>query len=263
MLNTIVLVIMDRNNWNGRTDNIIIISKKNKKIKWIPRDLYSKSIKNRINTAYSFGGPDLLIRCLKEINIIVDNCICILPYLIDENIDNLVSITVPVSYNMKFYYPIYRHKPIEEGRKIIEFNSPNVTLKGDRIHEWIGARYEITKNTNNSEFPDIHRIKRQQILLKELLKIKYKFIILNNYVRGLNDDVLNLLYEIDSTWEIEDISSKNFVATKINTMSVLEYIKLNQQDNEEFKQQNNKNNKLNCIILIIFILFLIIYILHL
>ena len=218
MTNSIILGVMDRNHWKARTDIIIFINLEKKLIKWIPRDLYSSTINNRINVAYSLGGEELLLKCLNELNIYAKYCVCVLPLCFDENIKKINNINVPVNKKISFYYPLHRHEEIEKGKRIVNFNPPFENLKDDRFHEWIGARYEVN---NFTKFPDFSRINRQQILLSSLLKIKYNFIYSEDNVKGINEEVLKILKMINNTWIIEKIVDNHYLSKKINGMPVL------------------------------------------
>ena len=107
---------------------------------------------------------------MRSIGFQVDYVICILPDLFDRYVKNIGQIKVPVNFTREFKYPIHRHKPIEEGSIKIKFTSPSSVLKGDKFHQWIGARYCISHNLD-----DFDRIYRQQVLLTEILKSGYNF----------------------------------------------------------------------------------------
>jgi anionic cell wall polymer biosynthesis LytR-Cps2A-Psr (LCP) family protein len=188
MLDSIIIGMMDRNDFiNARMDNIIYINPNYKTIQWIPRDLYTQLINNRINTAYRLGkGSECLINCLKEFNIDVKHCLCLLPSFFEECIEIIKEIKIPVNKDLKFFYPLHRYTLIEDGKKIIEFKAPSEILSGDRIHEWIGARYSIKKDTT-----DIHRISRQEILLTEIIKNKIDF---SNLINSKNYNGLKMIY---------------------------------------------------------------------
>ena len=188
MQGTLVVCIMDRNRWNDNTDIIVIVHMTKKILEWIPRDLYSKSIKNRINAAYAQGGEKLLLKCLQEFNINASACVCVLPDGVNDNFNHMGEITVPVLENMTFKYPLHRHQPIENGSRLVKFHKPTELLRGDRFHEWIGARYRVPAIIN--KYPDFHRIKRQQILLKQFLVKKHTFCYSDTTVQGLTNDVL-------------------------------------------------------------------------
>lgn len=114
---SIVVCVMDRNGYNNNTDIIVIVDSEKKSIYWIPRDLYSPRIKRKINAAYCKVGPNGLKNCLKDLNIYVKECVCLLPLFIEQAIKIINKIIVPVEENEKYYYPLHRHKPIEKGKK--------------------------------------------------------------------------------------------------------------------------------------------------
>ncbi len=119
---------------------------------------------------------------------------------------------------MSYHYPLHRHRPIEDGSKIIHFNPPFENLSGDRIHEWIGARSNITPIET---YPDFDRILRQQILLKELLNMNISYVYSANNAKGITDEVLELLKSVDYSWNIEKILKNDYEPTTINMKSVL------------------------------------------
>lgn len=206
MSDNVCILIMDRNSWIARTDVIIICNPDNKKLFWIPRDLYCERISNRLNTAYGKGKDTLVIECLKDFGINVKYCICILPNLINENIIRLGEITVPIAITRHFYYPLHRHTNIEDGKRLIQFTAPNEILAGDRIHEYIGARFAADSKLIPKHFPDFDRIRRQQNLLKQLLLKKSIFHYEDEKnIQGINDSVIQILRSVDDSWTIEPI----------------------------------------------------------
>ncbi len=220
-MNNFVITIMDRNTWTANTDIIIFVNPSKKELTWIPRDMYIKEIDKRINAAYRTGRDQLLFESLKSINYDVSYNLCILPNAINDFFNQIEEIIVPVNFDRLFFYPLHRHQPIENGKKIIEFKEPSELLKGDRFHEWIGARYgAIPKSVYSSDFD---RIKRQQILVKEILKTKKNSI--NSYdeksIRGLNNEILEILKNIDNTWTFN--MTRNITCKTINKKSVVVY----------------------------------------
>ena len=218
---------MDRNSWSARTDVIIIINPILKKITWIPRDIYIKLINTRINCAFSKGQHELLIKCLKEININVKYSLCLLPDIIELFLNEINEIKINIPITREYYYPLNRLDEIEKGKKIISFNYPCEILSGERLHQWIGARYAV--KPYGIIGTDLDRINRQQVLIKEILKNNLKFNINNlnkNNSSGLNDNIINIIKTINNTWM---------------TVSYLENI--------EFKFKNINNEK---VILLIF-----------
>jgi hypothetical protein len=222
MTDNVCILIMDRNSWKARTDVIIICNPVKKNIYWLPRDLYCKRISNRLNTAYHKGKDTLVIECLKDLGINVKYCICILPNLINENIIRLGEITVPIAITRHFYYPLHRHTNIEDGKRLIKFTAPNEILAGDRIHEYIGARYAADSQLISKHFPDFDRIRRQQNLLKQLLLKKCIFHYEDEKnIQGIKDSVIQILRSVDESWKIETISENDYKTCLIKGMSVV------------------------------------------
>ncbi len=223
----ISIVVMDRNAWTANTDIIVIIIPNKKTLLWVPRDLYCELINNRINKAYCKGRAELFLKSINsyDFDFNVTNCVCLFPSAIEKYIDKIKSIEVPVNIKREFKYPLHRHKPIEEGFKIITFNEPSETLTGDRFHEWIGARYAV--NPKGFIGTDFDRIYRQQILVKEILKKNIDIIdnndidYINNSqdIRGLDINVINILKTVDSTWSFNTIDK--LVSKRINNKLVL------------------------------------------
>ena len=249
---SLVIGIMDRNHWTARTDVIVIANPKEKTLTWIPRDLYCESIKDRINTSYNKGMESLFLSCLKELGYNnVKYCVCLLPEFCQECIQHISSIYVPLYKTLSFEYPLHRHKPIEDGKQIITFSEPGEYLSGDRIHEFIGARYPIL-NTNDKKklfkeeinyneycrktghpnyarhngFPDFNRIRRQQIFIKEWLKNKPNTKANPNYnlenIRGLDETTISLLKQIDNSWVFNPISENDYKSVNIKGCLVLQ-----------------------------------------
>jgi anionic cell wall polymer biosynthesis LytR-Cps2A-Psr (LCP) family protein len=229
-MDNIVICVMDRNEYTDNTDIIIVVNPNLKQLMWVPRDIYSNIIKERINAAYREGEEELLLECLNDIGFDIQHVICLLPNAIEQIFNYINTITVPVDTNRKLYYPLHRHKPIEEGKRIVEFNRPYEILSGDRFHEWIGARtgiktqkYEDTGYYKHNLFgSDIDRIFRQQILIKQILldNIDFNDIYINTeFGRGINIDTINILKTIDNSWTFDYI--KNYKGETVNNQRVL------------------------------------------
>lgn len=164
-----VVSILDRDNWDDRTDNIGIVEPLKRRVLWIPRDLWCNTIKNRINRAFGKGGHKLLLSCLEEHKITAESSICFRRSATIRSFRDL-QVTVPVDEVMEFWYPLHPTKPIEDGKKPIVFNPPDELLSGERIHQWMGARVSFNKGSS-----DLNRIERHKILLRCMLEQKFDF----------------------------------------------------------------------------------------
>ena len=81
-----------------------------------------------------------------------------------------VSVRVPVSRALVLRYPLAPEQPIEEGEKLVRFDPPAETLEGERIHQWIGARFELDRPSS-----DLERVARQQVFVRALLEQGFDF----------------------------------------------------------------------------------------
>lgn len=125
-----------------------------------------------------------------------------------------VQVTVPVPCYMEYLYPLSIDHKIEEGYKKINFTPPREYLTGERIHQWIGARYHKNDGFYQRDLPDIDRIHRQQIFLKEFLKGDFNFSVLNLEKENVSSsNVISQLQDINLYYEMEimkfDISVLN------------------------------------------------------
>jgi hypothetical protein len=78
---------------------------------------------------------------------------------------------VRVRKHLKLWYPLSPTAPIEGGRKPADFVPPFEILDGERLHQWIGARYARDGGVGTH----FDRIRRQQLLLRALLKMGFAF----------------------------------------------------------------------------------------
>lgn len=197
-----VVSIMDRDNWDARTDNIGVVQPLKRRILWIPRDLWSNTIQNRINRAFSMGGHKLLLSCLEEHKVDVESSICFKRSATIQSLRD-VKVYVPIKEIMRFWYPLHPTKPLEEGRKSIIFNPPGELLSGERIHQWLGARTSFDKGNS-----DLNRIERHKILLHRLLEQNFDFKKLINdqeYFSIYGSSVFEDLKQVRSNWKFETL----------------------------------------------------------
>ena len=197
-----VVSVMDEDSWNGRTDNIAVVEPIRRRILWIPRDLWSQTVNNRINTAFRTGGHALLIKCLREYEIKAGSSICFKRSAIINSCHN-IRVWVPIKREMKFWYPLNPTKPILEGRKSITFNPDGELLTGERIHQWMGARISF-----NKESGDLDRIERHKILIRRLMAENFDFRKLlsnNDHFSTYGASVFEDLSQVSLDWRFETL----------------------------------------------------------
>jgi hypothetical protein len=165
----VVVGILDRDDWNANTDVIVHIDPRRRRLTWIPRDLWSPQLGDRINAAFAKGGCRGLERSLLGLGFACTGVLCLRRGLTEAVLGG-VTVTVPVKERLDFWYPLDPTRPIEEGRKQISFAPPSEVLSGERLHQWIGARYVV-----GGAGSDLHRIRRQQALIKALLEQGFDF----------------------------------------------------------------------------------------
>ena len=157
---TVCVAIMDEDNWTSNTDVMVVADLHRRRLTWVPRDLWSDRLGNRINTAFAAGQ---LLPTLAALGFPCDGALCLrrgatIAALADVEVD------VPVRRPLDFWYPLSPMLPIQDGRKRISFRPPSERLSGERLHQWMGARYSV-----DGLGSDLHRLARQGVLLKALL----------------------------------------------------------------------------------------------
>ena len=160
---------MDRSGWSANTDNIVVVDPAERRLLWVPRDLWCESVGDRINTAFRRDGHPCLVEALAEHDIGVEHSVCLAREAVEHALDD-VQVTVPVGEDLAFWYPLSPREPIEHGRKIVHFRAPAETLQGERVHQWIGARMRVDGPSG-----DFDRIGRQQVLVRCLLDDDFEF----------------------------------------------------------------------------------------
>jgi anionic cell wall polymer biosynthesis LytR-Cps2A-Psr (LCP) family protein len=167
-----VIGIMDRDSWAARTDNIAVADARRRRLTWIPRDLWSQAVGDRINEAFGRGGHTLLIAAVREFHFPVESSVVLLRSAVERALAGL-SISVPVDRPRTYWYPLEPTLRIQDGAKLVVFKPPQETLTGERIHQWVGARRSA--DTPPPRLPDLDRIQRQQILVRRLLEEGFDF----------------------------------------------------------------------------------------
>ena len=161
--------IMDRDDWHARTDNLAVVDPSARLVLSIPRDLWSDTLRDRINGAFARGGHEGLKAALSGLGRPVDYTVCIRRAAIERVLSG-VEVTVPVQRRLEFRYPMQPTARIEDGEKRISFEPPAEILSGERIHQWIGARFDPWGGGW-----DLFRIKRQHVLVRRLLEMGFPF----------------------------------------------------------------------------------------
>lgn len=192
-----VIAITDRGDWQSPTDVLVVVDPECRRLLWVPRDLWCESLGRRINAAFRVGGHGALMGALREHDIAVEHAVCLRREATERALRD-VTVRVHVCTPMSFWYPLAPCEPIEEGRKRIAFDPPAELLSGERIHQWLGARFEISRPLGWRErvegrlrriawrwigrshrprgmLPDLDRIERQQAFVRELLVRGFDF----------------------------------------------------------------------------------------
>lgn len=159
-----IVGIMDRAGFTANTDNLVLVDPAAERLLWVPRDLWCETVGDRISAAFRRGGCTLLLTALREHDLSASEWIVFSRTAIESALAD-VAVLVPIPAPMTFDYPLEPTAPIEEGSKQIEFVPPAERLRGERLHQWIGARGGS----------DLHRIERQKVLFRRLLEQKFEF----------------------------------------------------------------------------------------
>ena len=200
-----VVGILDRDRWSEDTDNIVIADPADKTLTWIPRDLWCPSLGDRINTAFHVGGIARLVSALRELGFACDHGL-VLRRSATERAAMSISVEVPVSEPVEFWYPLHPTQLLEDGQKVVSFRPPSERLESERIHQWVGARTGIAREGIRLQDTDWHRMRRQQIFLRALLEQHFDFSTLvadKDLVRISGEDALRELASIDASWRMQ------------------------------------------------------------
>jgi hypothetical protein len=160
---------MDREGWDANTDIIVLVDPSRRRLLWIPRDAWSARLGDRVNAAFKLGGHAALMMALAELGLRANHSVCLARAATEQALRG-VSVRVPVDRPLAFRYPLAPEEQIEDGEKLVRFQPPADTLEGERVHQWIGARYEVGRASS-----DLDRLARQQVLLRALLQQRFEF----------------------------------------------------------------------------------------
>ena len=191
---TVCVAIMDEDNWTSRTDVLVIVDARRRQLTWVPRDLWSSRIRLRINGAFAHGQ---LLPALAGLGFPCEGVLCLRRGATVAWLAN-VDVEVPVTRPLDFWYPLEPMQPIEEGRKQVSFRPPVERLSGERLHQWVGARYAVTGKGS-----DLFRCGRQGVLLRALLQQKADFSALladPAMYRIEGADPLAVVAQVDASW---------------------------------------------------------------
>jgi hypothetical protein len=161
-----VVAIMDREGWDARTDNLVVVDSRRRLLLWVPRDLWSPLVGARINEAF---GRALLREALAQHGIAADGVLC-LQRSATERVLAKLRICIPVGPRVEFSYPLEPTERIEDGSMTMCFGPGDDWLEGKRIHAWLGARY-----TSEGSLSDLERIERQKTFLRRMLEERVDF----------------------------------------------------------------------------------------
>lgn len=202
------------------TDIIIVLDPMMKKLTWIPRDVFSYRINHRINAAFSHGGHRCFIDAVKRLGFDkISHSVCI-PMDTCKKVFSGIELYVDIPKEIEYYYPIKLFEPIENGHKIIRFEPPGESLKGERIHQFLGARIQVDPS-KHTLFGDFERIERQQVFFKSLIREGFNFQNFCShelYVFGNN--LMKFFDTLDPTYRTERFDV-GLYPSRINKMLVL------------------------------------------
>jgi hypothetical protein len=210
------VAIMDRDSWRARTDVLVVADAHRCQLQWVPRDLWCDGLGNRINTAFRAGGHELLQQSLAEHGLSAGATLVLRRQAAETALEG-ASVTVPVETRLEFWYPLAPTQPIEDGRKRITFEPPRVRLEGERLHQWIGARYQVA-----GPAWDLSRIERQQTFVRALLQHRFAFeraLTDPDLFRCSSDTAIDELSRVEADWSMLTLAGS--APARIDGMEVL------------------------------------------
>lgn len=195
-----VVAILDRDNWDANTDIIVVVDGARRRLTWVPRDLWSPLISDRINAAFAVGGGRLLLDALAELGFAAQSAVCLRRGATEAALTG-ASVSVAIHEPLDFWYPLTPTSRLEDGRRQVSFRPPDETLSGERLHQWIGARTMV-----DGQGTDFHRMRRQIVFLRALIAQGFDFRpVLKDpeLARITGEDPLPLLARVRVTWRMQ------------------------------------------------------------
>jgi peptidoglycan/xylan/chitin deacetylase (PgdA/CDA1 family) len=194
-----VIAVTDAGNW-ARTDVIVLADAGEMTLTWVPRDLWCEALHDRVNGAFARDRAQGLIDALGEHGLAATGVVCVRREATERALAE-VSVTVPVAFPMEFWYPRIPGVWVQEASKRVSFSPPREVLSGERIHQWVGARYGI-----HAYYSDLDRIARQQTFLRSLMQAGFDFAsVLSDpdLVSISGADAIEELARVDASWKFE------------------------------------------------------------
>jgi hypothetical protein len=162
--------VLDRFGWDQNTDNIVVVRPRRRELVFVPRDIWSARYRRRINAAFEHAGHEGLRQALRDLGLRVHNSVCVHREAAGA-IAERVDVEVPVERELRFRYQLTPLADIEDGWRWIEFSPPAERLSGERVHQWMQARFAPEWRDSG----DLRRIERQQALVRALLASGFDF----------------------------------------------------------------------------------------
>jgi len=198
-----VVAVMDRGEWGANADNIAVVYPRRRRVLVVPRDLWSERAQRRVNRTFAYGGHEGLLAALADNGIRARHCVCVRREATEAALDG-ASIVVPVPAPLRFWYPLEPQRFIWEGRKQIAFEPPSEVLEGERIHQWLGARYVV-----DGAGSDLERIERQKVFVRCLLEQGFdfrRFVADPRFVAVSHPKALRELAKVRASWRFDTLS---------------------------------------------------------
>jgi hypothetical protein len=196
----VVVAILDRDNWDANTDIIVVVDVSRRCLTWVPRDLWSPLIHDRINAAFAKGGGGLLLEALAGLGFAAESAICLRRGATEAALAG-ASVRVPIAEPLDFWYPLTPTSRLEDGRRQVSFRPPAETLSGERLHQWVGARTAV-----DGQGTDFHRMRRQIVFLRALIEQAFDFhraLLDPDLARTAGEDPLPLLAQVRANWRMQ------------------------------------------------------------